>query len=69
MPTTDLDNPDYIPTWEERREQHPQHVHSHYFRCQVCGEPFSELDAGRVNYHVAVCGYCIKGWDESQVPA
>jgi hypothetical protein len=46
--------------WEERREEHPQHVHSHWFRCQSCNEPFSEHAAGRVLPDgTAICGACL----------
>lgn len=51
---------DEIRDWLEIREQHPQHVHSHWFRCQVCNEPFSEHDAGRVLPNgEAICGDCV----------
>jgi hypothetical protein len=33
------------------------HIGSHWYRCQLCGESFSE-HAGNVTDYFAVCEYC-----------
>ena len=54
--------------WLEEREKHPRWVHSHYFRCQVCSEPFSEHAAGRVLPNgTAICGDCLKSQKQESV--